>query len=173
MKPIPFGRARRRLVLRAQRRLRLVPGPADGWRFLRHLTFPTRGSAVRAAVDGLVVTWTLRRRGIKPLLGTVGKPRATKDPVRARQVADAIDAGLGLIPIAPTCLRRSMTLMRELDRLGLGATVHIGVRTVDRKVEAHAWVQVGDVVVNDDADRIDTYAQIAAGELDTLIPLLK
>ena len=88
-------------------------------------------------------------------------------------MATALDAGLGLIPIAPTCLRRSMTLMRELSRLRLLATIHFGVRTVDGKVEAHAWVQVGDEVVNDDVSLTNTYAELAAGELGTLLPLLR
>jgi hypothetical protein len=66
-----------------------------------------------------------------------------------------------------------MTLMRELNRLQLSATVHIGVRTVAEKVEAHAWVQVGDVVVNDDSDLTNTYVELAAGELETLLPILQ
>ena len=39
-------------------------------------------------------------------------------------------------------------------------------------MEAHAWVQVGDVVVNDDPDLTNTYTELAAGDLDRLLPLL-
>lgn len=45
-----------------------------------------------------------------------------------------------------------MTLLREPQRLGLAATFHIGVRKDVDDLAAHAWVQVGDVVVNDDAE---------------------
>jgi hypothetical protein len=154
-------------------RLAWVPGVKDVSRFLGHMRCPTRGSALRAAVDGMVVAWTLKKRGIRPLLGSVATRPARQDADGAIKVNAAVDAGLGLIPIAPTCLRRSMTLMRELNRLELAATVHIGVRTVAERVEAHAWVQVGDVVVNDDPELTRTYVELAAGELETLLPLLQ
>ena len=60
----------------------------------------------------------------------------------ATEVAAAVDAGLGLLPMAPTCLRRSMTLLRELARLDLAAALHVGVRHQQARIEAHAWVQV-------------------------------
>lgn len=155
-------------------RLARVPGLKDVSRFLGHMRYPTRGSAVRAVIDGLTVSWTLKKRGIRPLLGAVASRHARQDPDGAIKVTAAVDAGLGLIPLAPTCLRRSMTLMRELNRLELAATVHIGVRTTAaEKVEAHAWVQVGDVVVNDDPDLTRTYVELAAGDLETLLPLLQ
>lgn len=173
MSRIPAEAARRRSVSADKIRLARVPRLRDVSRFLSHMRYPTRGSALRAVIDGLVVAWTLKKRGIRPLLGTVAARPVRQDPDEAIRVAAALDAGLGLIPIAPTCLRRSMTLMRELNRLQLSATVHIGVRTVAEKVEAHAWVQVGDVVVNDDSDLTNTYVELAAGELETLLPLLQ
>jgi hypothetical protein len=87
-------------------------------------------------------------------------------------VSTAVDAGLALLPLAPTCLRRSMTLMRELNRLHLAANLHIGVRSVSGNVEAHAWVQVGDVVVNDEPDVVTSYVELASGDLERVFPLL-
>ena len=157
------------------RRLRLarVPKLREISNFLGHMRYRTRLSALRAVIDGPFVAWTLKKRGVRPLLNTTASGSARVDPLQAREVAVALDAGLALIPIAPTCLRRSMTLARELKRLDLAGTLHIGVRTLSDRVEAHAWIQVGDVVVNDDPALTDTYAQLAAGELDTLLPLLK
>lgn len=157
------------------RRLRLVRTPKlrEISNFLGHMRYPTRLSALRAVIDGPFVAWTLRKRGVKPLLTTTAPRSARVDPLQAKEVAIALDAGLALVPIAPTCLRRSVTLARELRRLELAGTLHIGVRTVSDRVEAHAWIQVGDVVVNDDPDLTATYAQLAAGELDSLLPLLK
>lgn len=160
-------------VATARARLARLPGPRDGARFLAQLRPSGVGlSAVRAVVDGVVVTWTLRRRGVRPLLSTADTVQATSDPDRAAQVSAAVDAAFGLIPVAPTCLRRSVTLIRELNRLGLGGTLHVGVRKVDGKVEAHAWVQAGELVVNDDPTLTDTYTELAAGELEQLLPLL-
>jgi len=157
------------------RRVRLarVPGLTEISNFLGHMRHSTRLSALRGVIDGPFVAWTLKKRGVRPLLNTTVSASARLDPLLAREVAVALDAGLALIPISPTCLRRSMTLARELKCLELAGTLHIGVRTVADRVEAHAWIQVGDVVVNDDPALTDTYAQLAAGELDTLLPLLK
>ena len=154
-------------------RLAQVPRRREALLFLAHLRGATRASAIRGVIDGVVVTFTLKRRGARPLLRTTNATSARHDAERSIQVSKAVDAGFGLIPVAPTCLRRSLTLARELDRLGLPGTVHVGVRNVDGHVEAHAWVQAGDVVVNDDPDVTETYVELAGGELETLLPLLR
>ncbi len=153
-------------------RLAQFPGPKDAFRFLGQLRRPTRTSALRAVLDGVVVTLTLNRKGVRPLLATAGTDSASHDLQRSMQVSAAVDAGLALLPVAPTCLRRSVTLIRELDRLGLAAALHVGVRTIGERPEAHAWVQVGDVVVNDDPKVTEAYVELAAGELQKLLALL-
>ena len=154
-------------------RLAHLPGAAEISRFIAQLRGPTRSSAARALVDGVIVVVTLERRGVRPLFGAKDRSAATSDPRRAMEVAAAVDAALGLIPVAPTCLRRSVTLLRELRRLGLDARLHIGVRKVADKIEAHAWVQAGDVVVNDDPGLTSGYVELASGELERLLPHLK
>ena len=175
-------RSRRGVGPRVAARVAHLPGPVEVRRFARQLRSSTRASAVRAAVDGVVVAWTLRRRGARHLIpGPVGAPavaqegpgRAPPDPDRGRAVAAAVDAGLGLVPMAKTCMRRSLTLSRELQRLGVTGVVHLGVRHRDGAVEAHAWVQVGDVVVNDEPDELATYTELAAGELERVLPSLR
>lgn len=165
--------ARPHAVMAAGNRLAQLPRTKDALRFLAQLRCPTRVSAVRAVVDGLNVALTLKRRGARPLLATAGARPARHDLQRSKEVSAAVDAGLALLPVAPTCLRRSVTLIRELDRLGLAGALHVGVRHVGEQAEAHAWVQVGDVVVNDDAKVAETYVQVASGELQRLFPLLE
>ena len=92
---------------------------------------------------------------------------------RARRVSDAVDAGLGLLPMAPTCLRRSLTLARELDRLGLSGAVHLGVRDVDGRIEAHAWVQVGADILNDEPALIASYAPLPVGALEQMAAVIR
>jgi hypothetical protein len=82
-------------------------------------------------------------------------------------VSAAVDAGLALWPMAFTCLRRSVVLLREVRRSGLSAALHVGVRRgAAGNLEAHAWVQVGDQVVNDDPVLVLTYAQLALHDVD-------
>lgn len=139
---------------------------------MAELRGPARMSAARAVVDGLVVATTLKRRGVRALVPTAGAGSLSIDPDRSVQIAHAVDAGLGVLPLAPTCLRRSVTLLRELIRVGLAANLHIGVKTVADTVEAHAWVQAGDVVVNDDSAVTKSYVELAAGDLERILPLL-
>ena len=128
---------------------------------------PLRWSAVRAAVDGAYVFTTLQLRGLAPLLrAPSGKPDG--DPAEVRRISGAVDAGLGLLPVAPTCLRRSVTLLRELHRRGMGATMHIGVRQGKDAVEAHAWVQIADEVVNDDPEVVATYTRLSTSRAEQL-----
>lgn len=153
-------------------RLAHLPRRNDLSLLLRQLRGPARVSAVRAVVDGLVVIWVLRQRGVRSLLRTVHHEGMSDDATRAARVAEAVDAGLSVVPVARTCLRRSVTLVRELHRLGLAGAIHIGVRNAGDRVEAHAWVQVGDVVVNDDPAVTGTYVELAAGELERVLPSL-
>ncbi len=175
------GQPKRRAASRVERelttpvpttRLRRLPRGAEACRFLVELGRPTRISAVRAVVDGVIVSTTLKRKGVRSLLRTVTAPSGRLDPDRSAQIARAVDAGLALLPLAPTCLRRSVTLLRELNRLQLPATMHVGVRTVAGAVEAHAWIQAGGVVVNDDPEVTNTYVELAAGDVERILPLL-
>jgi hypothetical protein len=160
---LPVGAARQR------RR----PGRGEVVTFLNHMRKPTRGATLRGVIDGMYVSWVLKRRGVRTLFGSVGSPAARIDAESARNVATAVDAGFALLPLAPTCLRRSLTLMRELNRKDLAATLHFGVRNIGPKVEAHAWVQVEEVVVNDDPAITTTYSKLASGELETFLSLLQ
>ena len=153
-----------RTLPRLARRGRRVRS-ADLGRFAAALRGPQRWSACRALVDGAIVVVTLERRGLTPLLqGPSGTPE--RDPGRARPIVAAVDAGLGLLPVAPTCLRRSVTLLRELRRRGMGATLHIGVRKTAGEVEAHAWVEVAGEVVNDDPDVVGTYLPMSTSRAE-------
>ena len=150
------------------RRRRPVTG-ADAARFLAALRGPYAVSAVRAAADGAVVVSTLERRGLRPLVRDASQ-LGPGDAAAARQVSHAVDAGLGLLPVKATCLRRSITLMRELQRRGQASVLHIGVRNVRGAVEAHAWVEVQGEVVNDDPGLTRTYVEISAGHAERLLP---
>lgn len=60
-------------------------------------------------------------------------------------VAAAANHGL----YAGNCLKRSMTLWFLLRRRGIPAELRIGSRITKGKFEAHAWVQSGEAVLND------------------------
>jgi hypothetical protein len=129
---------------------------------------PERLTVLRSAIDGVKVHRTLNRTGVRPHLRGRGHDGQV-DVDRARRVSGAVDAGLGVLPTRSTCLRRSVTLLREMDRLGLEGTMHIGVRRDEATMSAHAWVQVGKMVVNDDNALVARYAEISVGDVERLM----
>jgi hypothetical protein len=145
--------------------------PADVRRFLAAVGGRRRWSACRAVLDGAFVTAVLKRRGLRPLLRDRSDlPVATPD--QAAPFVEAVDAALGMLPAQPTCLRRSVTLLRAMHREELGATLHIGVRHGANGIEAHAWVQAGQHVVNDDPGLVAGYVQLSVGEAERYLPRL-
>lgn len=64
------------------------------------------------------------------------------------------------LPIDGLCLFRSHMLLRYLNALGHGARWVFGVRTWPFR--AHCWLQVGDVALDDEAERLSAYAPIMA-----------
>lgn len=69
----------------------------------------------------------------------------------AARTATLVYAAAGNVPVPSTCLSRSLTLWHLLRRQGVAADLRIGVRRADGAFQAHAWVEVGGAVLNDDA----------------------
>jgi hypothetical protein len=61
-------------------------------------------------------------------------------------------------PGADTCLVRSLALLAVLRRGGIAAELRIGVAVIQPRLDAHAWVEVSGVPVNDATDVATRYA---------------
>jgi hypothetical protein len=48
-----------------------------------------------------------------------------------------------------SCLEQSLVLWRQLMRRGIAAEIRIGARKEAGRFEAHAWVELGNVILND------------------------
>ncbi|MDB5455063.1 MAG: lasso peptide biosynthesis protein [Caulobacter sp.] len=118
---------------------------------LRHLR--ALGVAARAAMRG-------RDRPISDLVRIEGR-RAQAEP-SPRLLADltVYRRLTPWLPIDGLCLFRSHMLLRYLNALGHGARWVFGVRTWPFR--AHCWLQVGDVALDDEAERLSAYAPIMA-----------
>lgn len=149
--------------------------------FVRACRAPTRASTLRGAADGALVCWRLHRgRPVRSLLpAPPPRPAALDDEaplddaLASFATASAVDAGLAVLPFEATCLRRSLTLLRELARREVPAQLNIGVRMFDQRFEAHAWVTVGDLVVNDSPAVAARYGVISAGEFERVAGTLR
>ncbi|MGQ0715660.1 MAG: lasso peptide biosynthesis B2 protein [Gemmatimonadaceae bacterium] len=80
----------------------------------------------------------------------------------ATRVASAVSVVARGGVFRPSCLVRSVALASLLDRNGIpGWRIRIGVRGSARTFEAHAWVELGDVVLGDSPDHTDSFERLA------------
>jgi Transglutaminase-like superfamily len=68
------------------------------------------------------------------------EPQGEAKLTEARRLARAVSRVLGLVPGDSRCLFRSLTLLRMLERRGIGQTLVIAVRP--GPLAAHAWIEV-------------------------------
>ncbi len=72
----------------------------------------------------------------------------------ARRVSALIDIAARHTVVRPSCLARSVVLWRTLRRSGVASDLRIGVRREPGSAvpSFHAWVELGGVPLNDEAD---------------------
>lgn len=113
-----------------------------------------------AVCDGL---WRYRGRALRDIVAFAAAravPPALDDPGEAARLARLYRHVVVWLPLPRKCLIRSFVLLRFLQRSGLGARWVFGVRTWP--FSAHCWLQLGDVALDDDAERLVGYAPIFA-----------
>ena len=100
-------------------------------------------------------------RPLRHLLRVAGLRRrtATSPEIVARRAALFV-RWAPWIPFQGACLYRAFFLLNYLRRAGLDADWIFGVRTWP--FSAHCWLQVEDVVLDDDLDRVLAYTPILA-----------
>lgn len=117
--------------------------------------------------DGAATYATMLRRYYRKPFGAVldyaRRGRRTQDALATEALVARVGAFQNLLPWAPfpgVCLYRSFMLLAFLRRAGLDATWMFGVRTWP--FEAHCWLQAGDVVLDDLAERVSPFTPIMA-----------
>jgi hypothetical protein len=70
----------------------------------------------------------------------------------ARRVAAIQEAVTRHLPWQASCLEKSLVLWWQLGRSGIAAEMRIGARKEAGRFEAHAWVELGNVVLNDSGE---------------------
>lgn len=128
---------------------------------LRGLRLPARDRLVAWHALALLLraAGSLRARGLARTLARLEPDGIDKtfEPARAAAIVDAVAR---IIPGA-TCLARSVALSRLV---GSRARICIGVRAGEQELDAHAWVELDGVVLNDRSDVRARYAVIHTHE---------
>jgi hypothetical protein len=97
----------------------------------------------------------LRIRGMSPTLRHIGEVRrepASDFALDGAQIARIVGAVASRKPFRANCLVRSLVLKRILAQSGIAGQLRVGVNTRASEFEAHAWIELGDRPLNDDAN---------------------
>lgn len=125
----------------------------------RALSPPERGTFLAALWLLPACSAALRVLGLQRVLRQLPPASSTNAaPHDARRVAYCVDAAARQLPLRTTCLTRSLVLHRLLWGQGVASEVRIGVRVVDGRLDAHAWVECGGAPLNDAPDVRERYA---------------
>lgn len=141
------------------------PGPVlpSAVRTSRCYVGPGPGSMAGVPLATIMIreAWRIHGRSLKALIG-----RSPNLPLRHDQTSEAMadarlfDQWMPWVPGQGQCLYRAYLLRAFLASRGRGSTWVFGVRTWP--FSAHCWLQVGDVLLDDDLDRVALYTPIMA-----------
>jgi hypothetical protein len=145
----------------------------SGWlrslKMFRALSWADRGMFLAAWV-AMPVFWVgLRVLGLQRWLAWAGaRPLAERSASetsleQVREWGRLVNAAAARPPYPRACLARSLVLLWLLRERGVEARLRIGVRFIDRKLDAHAWVEWAGQPVNDRPDVAGTFTDM--GEL--------
>lgn len=81
-----------------------------------------------------------------------------EDLLKARQTARIVDAAARRGIFKANCLQRSMTLWLLLKRRGIDSQLKIGVRLTENQLQAHAWIEYLNLVLNDGSQVSEVYS---------------
>ena len=117
--------------------------------------------AVRLALNFITVS-RLKELGAGTLRGR--RSRELPPQATARLVRVAAQRGLCRVK----CLEQSLVLRWLLQRQGINARIFFGARKEDEQMEAHAWVEVDGVSLDEDNDahrRFSPFEELAASKV--------
>ncbi|WP_342249219.1 lasso peptide biosynthesis B2 protein [Sphingomonas sp. OTU376] len=119
---------------------------------------------VRAIIDQRLAMYRMRRHGLAVCLRGLRQLKAKRQPAHqldggsAEPAIRAFELAKLLFAHADRCLPRSLALATRLVRSGVHAELVLGVSSIP--FTAHAWVQAGDVVLNDTPEEVRKYDAI-------------
>jgi hypothetical protein len=119
---------------------------------------PTLLMWLQALEAALAVRRVEKGAGVAAYLALACGPGGDRTPARVAEAARVFWRMAPWLPIEGECLVRSALLMRFLKRRGLEADWVFGVRLWP--FMAHCWVQLDDLCLNDDVERLAAYTPI-------------
>jgi len=130
------------------------------WRAFRRLTPDERSLAIEAMLALAATRVGLRAAGLRrwkmlvagPPAARASRASASDGIAQAQKVARIQQAVSRHLIWHASCLERSLALCWQLARRGVAADLRIGARKEAGRFQAHAWVEMGNVVLNDSGE---------------------
>jgi hypothetical protein len=121
-----------------------------------------------------ILAAAVRVVGLVRVLGWLAcEPAETRrSDTEAPALAALVNAAASHLPIACSCLTRSLLLDWMLRRRGFASELRIGVRLVHDSLQAHAWVQLNGTPLNDTPDVAERFAAFEGRVSPRLLPRL-
>jgi hypothetical protein len=146
-------------------------------RFWMQLPWLQRRVLLRAVVWLGLIDLGLRILGYRRMMELV--PATTEQasssvPGHVRMYAAALELVGNRYLVPARCLHKSLVLHYWLRREGISSQMQIGVRKEDQQLKAHAWVELGGQVVNDDQDAVAAFRTLSAanrGKISSVPPI--
>lgn len=129
------------------------------------LALADKAAFIRAWLYLAAATLSVRTAGLARTLAwlvpqatpTAANPTDPRDRRHWPRAALWLPIAMRYCPGSRKCLERSVALHALLRRAGIPSELRIGIGTTDPKVEAHAWIEVAGIPVNDSADVAQRY----------------
>jgi hypothetical protein len=141
------------------------------WRAWRQLDRRERRTYFAAALATPVLAGCARLLPLKTVVGLVSLQKGLeRDDASAapamRRCVRALNRVARYGPYPGKCLSRSLALIWLLRRHRIGAHLHLGVRLIDGRLDAHAWVECDGVALNERpevAEQFTEFGPLATG----------
>ena len=129
------------------------------WKQYTDLTYFERKLLWQSVILLPIIHITLSILGYARLCGLIEKitplkrsgPQKSESEIieQARKTARMVSIAARYGLFRATCLRRSLLIWWFLRGQGIRSTICFGVRTTDRQLEAHAWVEINGLVISE------------------------
>jgi hypothetical protein len=128
--------------------------PADRWLAVETAALMT-GTRLVLRIVGFR-RW--KTRLVRRVVRKVSPANEAEQIAAARKIARIQQAVLRHLTWHASCLERSVALWWQLNRRGIAAEMRAGARKEAGRFEAHAWVEVGNVILNDSGETHQHFA---------------
>ena len=126
------------------------------------MSWPERWLAIKSLFLLQAIAICLRWFGFKPVFDYLKRSATPGSPIQAdpeQAFVEAIQLG-ALVQLANqrfkrlqvTCLPESLVVWWMLNRRNIQASLRLGIRNQDGRLDGHAWVEVNERVVSGDPD---------------------